>query len=193
MENQALVTSVVAVINLVIGFIAGFVGVAIAIGEYKNRVKSLEDKIEKLDKEVKQNSTDLTEYKTKLEERTASYSSRLTKRKSPVSLTEIGEDLLKRSGSDKFVTDNKNELIEKIKYLKPQTAYDVQIDAKSVVEALRDEERFKTFKDYAFKEGIELEDIFIVMSIFLRDLALPELGFNPEDIDKHDPKKQKQE
>jgi len=108
---------------------------------------------------------------------------------SPIKLTPAGEDLLRDSGAHDFVNKYTKELVDRIKSKSPKTAYDVQIIARDVVENLRDEDRFSQFKDYVYKKGMPLEPIFIVMSIYLRDVTLPILGFTKADIDKHDPNK----
>ena len=181
------------VINLIISVVAsaavGFFAAAHKLGKYEEKVNTLETKVTTLESEVKELNKKLVECSTKVDERTQSYAASLTKRKSPVSLTDRGESLLKRSEADKFVLENQGELVEKIKERHPKSAYDVQIYAKEVVESLQNEDRFTKFKDFAFKEGIELDAIFIVMSIFLRDIAFPLLGYTPQQLDEHDPEK----
>lgn len=108
---------------------------------------------------------------------------------SPIKLTPKGKELLHESGSDDFVNKYKDELIKKVRDKNPKTAYDVQIIARDVVENLRDDDRFSNFKDFVYKKGMPLEPIFIVMGIYLRDIALDPLGFKIEDIDNHDPAK----
>lgn len=118
----------------------------------------------------------LAECSTKIDERTTS-SAALTKRKSPISLTEKGDELLKRSGTDKFVLENKDYLLSKIKEHNPKTAYDVQEWCKTVLENVSNEDIFTPLKNYLFKEGLPLDSLIIVGQIYLRDIALPLLGF----------------
>ena len=82
-------------------------------------------------------STELTKCSTKIDERTQSYASTLTKRESPVTLSQHGKSLLSRSGSDKFVLDNQVELVEGIKTKEPHSAYDVQVFSRQVVEEMQ--------------------------------------------------------
>lgn len=182
------VSLIISVVGVVLSAVVGFIAAANKLGKYEEKVNGLEKKVGELEAETKSISMKLTECSTKLDERTQSYASTLTKRKSPVSLTDKGEYLLKRSESDVFVLENQKELVEKIKDKNPKSAYDVQILAKEVIESLQNEDRFTKFKDFAFKEGIELDAIFIVMSLYLRDIAIPLLGFKIEEIDKTDPK-----
>lgn len=52
------------------------------------------------------------------------------------------------------------------------------------VEGLQDDVRFNVFKDFVYQKGVGLETIFIVMGIYLRDIALAVLGFRPEELDQ---------
>ena len=187
MEN---LSWIVSIISIILGALAGWGAAAIKIGKYIQTVDDLKTKVSALEKDIKEHSNKLTECSTKIDERTQSYASTLTKRKSPVSLNEKGEALLKESGSDKFILENKDEFVEKIKNKNPHSAYDIQEYADEVISTLKNHERIIPFKDYAYKEGLDLEQsIFIVMGLYLRDIALSLLGYKPEDIDKSDPAK----
>lgn len=180
---------VLPVVSIVLGGVAGYGAAAVKIGRYAQMVDDLRDRLDKVEKDVKDISTELTKCSTKIDERTQSSPATLTKRKSPLSLSETGEMLLKASGSDKFVLENQADLVNRIKAKQPKSAYDVQEMAKEVVNSLENDERILPLKDYAYKEGIELESIFLVMSIFLRDIALPLLGYTPDDVDQSDPQR----
>jgi len=110
----------------------------------------------------------------------------LGKRKSPLALSERGVRFIKDSGGEKFVEDNFDELYEAVEKLEPKTAYDVQEDSKKVVESLREDERLNPLKEWLFKDGSTLEDLFFVMSICLRDKVLIKKNWNVEDIDQHE-------
>ncbi len=179
--------TVILLVDIVIGGFAGFLAATFKMGEYTQKINYLENRVAELEKDHKTFSKDLTECSTKIDERTSAGSSSLTKRKSPISLNEKGEDILKRSGSDKFVLENQKELVQKIKEKNPTTAYDVQEYARTVVESLQNEQRFIPFKDFVYKEGFPLSHIFTVMSLYLRDIAIPLLGFTLEQVDQTDP------
>jgi hypothetical protein len=186
--NQSIVPQIVTiVISIVLSAAAGFFSAVYKSGKYIQIIEDLKERVAKNEEELKNQNKLLIECSIKIEERTSSASSFYTKRKSPVSLNDKGEELLKKSGADKFVLQNEQELIQKIKEQNPKTAFDVQEISKKVVESLANDERFNTFKDFVYKEGINLEPIFTVMSIYLRDIALPLLGFDYTQIDKTDP------
>jgi len=99
----------------------------------------------------------------------------LTKSKSPISLTERGYDLLQKSGGQAWISQYRDELIKAIQQKNPLSAYDVQEYAKEVLKSLvtMSDPRLKPLKDYAYAQGIELDDIITVMGIHLRDEAMP--------------------
>ena len=184
--NWMIAGAIATVASAIIGAVSGFLAATVRVGQYIQKVDDLKDRMVKVEGEIKDHSSKLVECSTKIDERTSPYSS-LTKRKSPITLSEKGEELLKKSGADKFVLENTNKFVEAIKARNPKTAYDVQAISREVLQSFQDHEEFNPFKDFAFKEGLDLEPIFIVMSIFLRDIALPLLGFKYEELDKTDP------
>ncbi len=185
--NWVVVGAIATVAAAAIGALAGFFGASIRVGQYIQKVDDLKDRMDKAEVNINDNKCKTIEVATKLEERTGWSPAALTRRKSPLSLSEKGEELLQKSGADKFVSDHTKELVDAIKSKNPKTAYDVQTISKEVVEKLKDREDFIPFKNFAFREGLELEPIFIVMSIFLRDVALPFLNFKYDGLDKTDP------
>jgi hypothetical protein len=183
--NYSLFDLLAAIIS---GGIVSFLVASVKLGKYTQMVDDLKDDVSSIKKELRELENKLTKCETQIEERTSPMSG-LTKRKSPVSLTDKGEQLLKASGADKFILENQSELIEDIRKNNPTTAYDVQEYSKEVVKSLKDSPKIVDLKNFAFKEGIELEAIFIVMGVYLRDIALPILGYTKEEVDKSDPNK----
>jgi len=177
------------IISVVLGGVSGLFAALYKLGRYTQIVDDLKNEVSSLKSEFKELSKDLNTCSTKLEERTSRGADAYTKRKSPISLNEKGEELLKRSGIDKFVLENQSDLVGKIKEKTPKTAYDVQVFSKNIVEAIYTDDKFNPFKDFAFKEGLDIEVIFTVMSLYLRDIALPLLGFSYDQLDKTDPAK----
>lgn len=186
MDQNTQTTVIIFVINIVISGLVGFVVASMRIGIYKNKVDNLETTVGKdehggLRKTVGDMRDKVIACETSLKEREP-----LTKRKSPISLTERGLGLLKNSGGEKFVDDNFDELLKKVDELKPTTAYDVQEDAKKVIEGLREDERLNPIKEFLFKDGSSLDEVATVMGIYLRDKVLKHKDWNVEDIDQHE-------
>lgn len=186
-DQNVLATIAIFVANAVISFIVGTIAASMKIGEYKNKVDNLESTIGKdehggLRKTVGDVRDKVIACETSLKEREP-----LTKRKSPVSLTDRGINFLKDSGGEKLVDDNFDELLKKVDGLDPKTAYDVQEDARKVIEGLRDDERINPLKEFLFKDGSTIEDLFTVMSISLRDKVLNKKNWNVADIEDSKP------
>lgn len=183
MEQELVNTISQILVSMIVGY-----GTAIfTIGKYTQKIDYLYKDGEDLKTDIKDLIKRITICETKIEERTQNLAATLTKRKSPISLSEKGEEMLIKSGANKFVLDNLQELVKKIKEKDPKSAYDVQEISKDVIKSMTADDKFIPLKDYVYKEGIELDAIIIVMSIFLRDQALPLLNYKPEDVDKSDP------
>lgn len=160
---------------------------ALRLGKYQQKVDSLESDVEKLENDVKSLTKSVTACETRLEERGKYSPQHLLKKGSPISLSKEGEELLKAGRGDKFVEMNLEDLTNRIKEKSPKTAYDVQVLSQDILRSIQNEDRFNEIKNFAFKEAVELDSMFIVMGVYLRDLALARLGFSLEDIDRSDP------
>lgn len=183
MDEKTLVTIGLFVINAIIAAAVGWGAASRKIGTYQNKVDNLETTIGKdehggLRKTVGDIHGKVIACETRLEERGP-----LTKRESPVSLTERGSAFLEDSGGKKFVDDNFGELLASVEVMEPKTAYDVQEDAKKVVRALEDDQRLNPIKEFLFKDGSTLDDVFEVMAVYLRNKVLAHKNWNVEDID----------
>ncbi len=148
-------------------------------------------KVDRLEQDVKEIRLDCREVRDKVIkcETALDYKEPLTKRKSPVTLTDRGNRILIESGGQSFVDKNYEELKQKIEKEKPATSYDIQETAKQVIDEIKDDTRINPIKEYLFKEGMEIGDIIVVLGIYLRDKILKERGVTVDDIDKYDPEK----
>jgi hypothetical protein len=153
----------------IMGALSGWGAISYKMGKYI-------EKIEKLEKEVFLIG-DIRERLAKVETGKADINTYIQS-KSPLALTDKGKAVLLDSKGKDFIEDNKKVLLEKIHLHNPKTAYDVQTYSEEVIKEQSNLEGFNPIKNYAFKEGIELGIIIKIMGIFLRDLALPENGFN---------------
>ena len=162
------------VISVISGALGGFAVVAFRLGRYAEKIDQLE-------------KCDIQRRLSTLEGSYAGGAASITKRKSPISLNEKGLALLEASGAKQFVQDNKVSLIAKIRELGHSTAYDVQENAKKAIASLKDDANFVPLKQYAFREGIELELIELAAALCLRDTALSDFGFSLTDVDVSSP------
>jgi len=189
MESGNIFTSewfipIITLVQIIIAGIVAFATASYKFGKLEQRIDHLEEDNKDEKKELRELGKSVAEIKGQLSvNNPAAY----VQRKSPVTMNERGEKLLKDSGGDDFISSNKNELFEKIKTIGYKTAYDVQENTKIVINSYKNDERFIKLKDYAFKEGVDLEIITLVLAIRLRDLFLQEIGLTPEDVDRSDP------
>lgn len=104
---------------------------------------------------------------------------------SPIRLTPLGMEILQDSGILNIAKGRKEDLMKKIREKSPKTAYDVQEITKILFDNLQLIPSEETIlKNYAFQKGITLKDILYTGAIYFRDIALEELGFKIEDLDK---------
>ena len=59
--------------------------------------------------------------------------------------------------------------------------------AREVIRNMTDDTRLNGMKEYLFKEGIDIDDLITVLSIYLRDKVLEAKNWKAEDIDANDP------
>lgn len=153
-------------VSVVVSGITAFAIIALKMGRYAEKVDQLE-------------RCDLNTRLSTLEGK------QLTKRNSPVDLTDYGTTVLNTSGGKAFVDSNYPELRDKVEENKPQTSYDIQEAARKIIGDLQEDTRLNTVKEFLFKEGMEWNDIAEVLGIYLRNLILDERHIDRTDIDKH--------
>ena len=175
------------VVSIVVSILAGGATSFLTLGKYKEKVDRLTKDTEEFHKTLREIELKVTTCMTKIDERTKSSPAAYTETKSPVTLNPNGKSLLSRSGADKFVLENQNDLVNRIREKSPKTAYDVQEFAKEAIKAVENEDRFIPLKNFAYREGLDLGVIILVTGLYLRDIALPLLNFRIEDVELTDP------
>ena len=146
--------------------------IAMMFGRYREKVDRHEGALKRLD--------ELSDRISRLEggiERDRAVSE-YVRRKSPLSLTEKGKALLLDSKGKDYIDANIDSLIKDINDVSPKTPYDVQELAKKILEQRSNDDSFNQIKEFAYKQGFELNLIIEVMRIYLRDKALTKLEFN---------------
>ena len=93
-------------------------------------------------------------------------------------MTEKGKALLLDSKGKDYIDAHIDSLIKDINDVSPKTPYDVQELAKKILEQRSNDDSFNQIKEFAYKQGFELNLIIEVMRIYLRDQALAKLEFN---------------
>lgn len=107
---------------------------------------------------------------------------------SPIKLTDIGIDIVKKIEGDKMFMRYSSRLKENLEEKNPVHPYDIQMVsinvAKGVMPKIANEADINAVKQQAFEYGILDEDIWGIFGIFLRDKILEERGLLVADVDK---------
>lgn len=96
---------------------------------------------------------------------------------SPLGLTEFGKNLLKESGFNDIFAKEQDNLVVKLSEYPNKTKYDIQENARNLMDSLVDYDPFAPIKTYAFSHGIDFGQILRAGAIPLRDYYL---GRHPE-------------
>lgn len=88
---------------------------------------------------------------------------------SPLKLMPKGLELLEKSGFKKIYQDNKAWFIDEIRKTKASTLADIDEQSYRILDYCNNHDRFIKFKEVAFQNGVSLEVLLRVFSIYLRD------------------------
>lgn len=173
---------------------SGVVSLVVALAAYFRFLGIYKEKIDNNEKAIDKVSNKIDKINDKIEvltSRIASLEGGLDrdraisdyfKSKSPISLTDKAKAVLLDSGGKDYIDSKKGDFLKEIKSEKPKTAYDIQELAKKVIEKRTGHDEFNTIKEYAFNNALKLDLLLEIFGIYLRDIALSELGFKVEDI-----------
>ena len=108
--------------------------------------------------------------------------------KSPIRLTQEGEQVLSESSGKGIVDDKENKKILLDKILsdpRPTNAYDAHEKTRDVIKNMANDPMFSPLKAYAFDKGKNLKNLLDIVGIYFRDCVLEKLDFKEEELDKH--------
>jgi len=186
---ETLLTIIVSIIASVITTIAS---VSFYWGKKVEQIDNLKESNKELKGKVEELNNTVIELKTKVNIcLPLSPANPLAKTKSPISLTEEGNNARKTIRADEIFENHKKHLYAQLDKSKLNNAYDIQVETFKVI----DENLFKSLneqemillKNEAYKAGQPLEFFLIIFQIILRDCVLKEKGMLISDVDKHDP------
>jgi len=110
-------------------------------------------------------------------------------RASPLSLTELGQEIVENIGAQEILKKYIKKLMEEIEDSSAKNAYDIQIEsmriAKDKMIRFLNEEELNTIKQEAFSHGFITEDVLVVFGILLRNHVLKEKGLPISDVNEH--------
>ena len=113
----------------------------------------------------------------------------LSKSNSPIVLNEVGIKVLETSKISDFTTRYYPEILEKVKSKNPVNPYQAQETLISVISEYQFIESCKLMlQEAAFNSGYDINSVLYVGALNIRDQIITDLGFDRDDIDKHDPK-----
>lgn len=160
---------VVLLVNIGVSLVAGAGAAIFVIGQYKAKVDRVIDDQKDCDKKrdaMKTELDKLLEFKTQAQK---FIDEQIYNKKSPLSLTDFGKKLVTESGLGKIFEDVKDDLVTQLEAYQPTTQYDVQENARALMDSLTEYEPFQPIKQYAFEKGQDLAQILRAGAIMLRD------------------------
>jgi hypothetical protein len=152
-------------------------GVGAAWTNLKSSVQNLENTLKD---EIAPDLKDMRERFALIEDRVDSlWKDKLAPARSPRVLNARGRRILKDSGIQKIVEDQRQELERVLRASNPATAYDAERQAISTVMSLpnRSPELVAKIKEGAFRVGAEVDSVLFVGGVYFRDEVFPKLGF----------------
>lgn len=166
-------------------FFLGIFGALIAIAWYTgSRFKGIETNIDWLKEAVKDLAND---NKVGRDNRRLN----VIGNASPLRLLAEGVRVLQESGMKAWVDRNSMALEKSCGDFCSTSAYEIQERVFELFDNYQfDSETDKLFKDYAFKEGMNVETIRRIGAIYYRDICLSKCELNPTDIDATKPQTQ---
>jgi len=143
-------------------------------GSFYTKTKNISDKLPAIEKSLEKIVNAINEIqiilKTKL--KGIDIVNTLVERgNSPLNPTAFGAKLIKDSGLEKILDDNKDLLCTKLKASLPKeyTEYDVQERAREVLLSLKDDPIISPVKTYVYNNPMEIDTILRVGGLWLRD------------------------
>ncbi|MEG9861724.1 MAG: hypothetical protein V6Z81_04380 [Parvularculales bacterium] len=109
--------------------------------------------------------------------------------KSPLALTESGQNIASTIGADTIA----DAYMEQVAISREMNPYEIQVTCfdfaeKSLISKLDAKTKTK-IETEAFERGLEVENILKIIAIVIRDKFLSQRGYVPTQIDEHDPHK----
>ena len=171
---NALLTHPITLTILSSGIILGGAKLLLNLGGSNQKVNDAITDISELKTDVRKLLTHVDIIRTHIVT-TGGLSADLFSAASPLKLLPKGIKALEASGFKKIYADNKNWFVEKIKHYEPKTLADIDEASFKVMEKCRDDAKFADFKEIAFENGIPLDSLLRVISIYLRDEVAEEI------------------
>ena len=154
----------------------GTIRALVNIGKMEVKVEAVDFRMQKMERDV----AIIKEFK-KNTEKFIDHS--LYRGRSPLSLTDDGEKLVRDSGLQDVLNDEKmqSDLLGMLKKKNPETRYDIQETAREMMDGLSNHDYFRNVKEYAFENGKDVRQILRAGSIILRDVYIEKV-YNKQQV-----------
>lgn len=180
-----MVGTVAAIVVAVVGGGAFVVSKIFDLGSLANRIKTAEDLLNDLSKEVRMQHDEMIVIQTTLAVKYKNDEGLFTQRHSPRSLNELGRRIFDDMNGRDFLDKNKTYLFDKIDSRKPMAALDVETAAEFACSSCTNEEFFLPVKSFVYnypeieitpgrRHDLTLSDACYILSFPLRDMYLKE-------------------
>lgn len=153
-------------------FLLALIGYLVFFGRQFEKISKLEEDCESNGKKIGEFDTaiaTLQEFKVNTQK---FIDDKIYKSKSPLSLTDLGNQLIEESGFNTIFEEEKDNLSGMLGQKHPKNKYDVQEMARSLMDELINYEPFEKIKKYAFETGKDYGQILRAGAIPLRDYYL---------------------
>lgn len=182
-----IIGAVVAVVVFFAGIVTFVVRSIFKLGQFSQRLKTVEDSAEAIKTELQTTRKELTERIDSLIN--LSIQKGLSESHSPRQLNGEGKRVLRNSGIDTIVDEKFDEIVKKVEDKAPENAYQAEQAVLDVVESLIEDAAIKdAVENGAFQSGYPIAGVLFTGGLYIRDKVLNELGFTASEIDEHDPK-----
>jgi len=94
---------------------------------------------------------------------------------SQIVLLKKGIELLEKSGFKKIFKDNKEYFLSEVKKYNIKTLSDLDEASYKVIEKIKEEGKFMDYKEVAFQNGVIIDVLLKVFSIYMREIFAKEL------------------
>jgi hypothetical protein len=91
---------------------------------------------------------------------------------SPLRMTKAGNEIFEAVQGKLFVDTNFDQLVTIVNEINSANAYDIQMQSIKAIEVLMSGDDLMHAKNYAYKNGNTLDQIFEVMGLYLRDCIM---------------------
>lgn len=160
---------IILIISGILSIVVAIVTIFVKMGKYQQKVDDLRENQERIFSKIDTLRTDTDIFKEFKVHVQKFIDQKLYSANSPLQLTELGQKLINESGFSDIFEQVKDDLVRKLQDKNPMTQYDIQEEARELMDSLTDYQPFAPIKIYAFEKGQDFRQILRAGAILLRD------------------------